>query len=447
MNLLKLSFKNATIKWWRSVTLGFFILSVSMVMVLSSAFITAAKNKVDNVILKGMTGNIQIHSQGSMETDMATQYSQGWDSLEPMSTKAITDIGKVLKSKFPELKPFLMTRHSSFLVNQEKREETMLIGIEPGFESYKEAFQLSKGRYLEPGATDEILLTDEQAAAFKVDIGDMITVSTKNMYGLNAQTELKVVGIGNYIMLSLFSYKADYTSSETVGKLVGMDAGEATEMILFTGNSGAEEATISRLSKELQDSGMETLVTKYEKLKSEDLQIKEFDLTKLDEKDDKVMISGFSEMGNSFKGVSDIMFTMLNILVVFLIVIVSILIINLVYMAGIERYREIGTLRAIGLSRFQVIRVFMGEIVFVSMLSGIIGVLSSTGLVLLLDDLGIASPIPAMDYIMGKTLSLEIVPSSILNILLIITGLSLAASFYPAYKACSIDPAESIRTV
>ena len=447
MNLMKLSFKNATVKWWRSLTLGFFILSVSIVMVLSSAFITAAKNKVDNVILKGMTGNIQIHSQGSMETDMATQYSQGWDSLDPMSVQTINDIGGVLKRKFPEFNPFLVTRHSSFLVNQEKREETMLIGIEPGFDSYKDAFQLSKGRYLEPGAAGEILLTDEQAAAFKVDIGDTITVSTKNMYGLNSQTELKVVGIGNYIMLSLFSYKADYTSSETVRKLVGLDAGEATEMILFTGNSSDEEATISRLSKELQDSGLQSLVTKYEKLKSEDLQIKEFDLTKLDNEDDKVMISGFSEMGNSFKGVSDIMFTMLNILVVFLIIIVSILIINLVYMAGIERYREIGTLRAIGLSRLQVIRIFMGEIVFVSLLSGILGVLSSTGLVLLLDALGIASPIPAMDYIMGKTLSLEIVPSSILNILLIITGLSLAASFYPAYKACSIDPAESIRTV
>lgn len=444
---MKLSFKNATVKWWRSLTLGFFILSVSIVMVLSNAFITAAKNKVDNVILKGMTGNIQIHSQGSIETDMATQYSQGWDSLEPIGTKTITGIGEVLKSKFPVFKPFLMTRHSSFLVNQEKREETMLIGIEPGFDSYKEAFQLIKGRYLEPGATDEILLTDEQAAAFKVDIGDTITVSTKNMFGLNSQAELKVVGIGNYIMLSLFSYKADYTSGETVRKLVGMDAVEATEIILFTGDSGEEEAMVSKLSKELQNAGIKTLVTKYEKLKSEDLQVKEFDLSKLDEEEGKVMISGFSEMGNSFKGVSDIMFTMLNILVFFLVIIVSILIINLVFMAGIERYREIGTLRAIGLSRSQVVRVFMGEIVFVSLMSSITGVLASAGLVLLLDALGIASPIPAMEYIMGKTLSLEIVPSSIMNILLIITGLSLAASFYPAYKACSIVPAESIRTV
>lgn len=444
---MKLSFKNATVKWWRSLTLGFFILAVSIVMVLSNAFITAARNKVDNVILKGMTGNIQIHSQGSMETDMATQYNQGWDSLKPIGTNTVNDIEEVLKSKFPEFKSFLMTRHSSFLVNQEKREEAMLVGIEPGFDSYKEAFQLSKGRYIEPGADDEILLTDEQAAAFKVDIGDLITVSTKNIYGLNSQIDLKVVGIGNYIMLSLFSYKADYTSCEAVRKLVGLEAGEATEMILFTGNEGKEETTITQLAKELKNNGLKPLITKYEKLKSEDLEIKEFDLTKLDEEDDKISISGFQEMGNSFKGVSDIMFTMLNILVVFLIIIVSILIINLVYMAGIERYREIGTLRAIGLSRFQTIRIFMGEIVFVSLLSGILGVLLSVGLVVLLDALGIASPIPAMDYIMGKTLSLEIAPSSILNILLIITGLSLAASFYPAYKACSIDPAESIRTV
>jgi ABC-type lipoprotein release transport system permease subunit len=48
---------------------------------------------------------------------------------------------------------------------------------------------------------------------------------------------------------------------------------------------------------------------------------------------------------------------------------------------------------------------------------------------------------------MGKTLTLEPDLSSIGINLLIIMIFSLAASFYPAWKACSIDPAQAIRSV
>jgi len=203
-------------------------------------------------------------------------------------------------------------------------------------------------------------LTEEQAKAFNVRIDDSITITTKNMYGLNTSVDLKVVGIGNYVMLSLFSYKANYTCSDAVRELVDMKEGEATDIILFIPEKDKSEVCINSISQELKNSGIRYELTADEKLESEDLKITE-------------------------------MFTMLNILVIFLFIIVSILIINLVYMTGLERYREIGTLRAIGFTRFQVIRIFMGEILAVSLISGFLGVLS--------------------------------------------------------YKACSIDPAQTLRTV
>ena len=447
MRLFAFSFKNATVNRWRSITLGFFIFAVSFVMILSNSFILAAKNKVEQVISKGLTGHIQIRSDQSMEGDMVAQYSQGWDALEPLSTKTVGDITQIIEKNFPSVDSTALARKSVFLSKQDKREETMLLGIDPARNSYKDAFLLKEGRYLAPAGNNEILLTEEQANTFKVKVGDTIIITTKNMYGLNSSADLKVVGIGNYIMLSMFSYKACYTDSDVVRKLAGMNEGEATDIILFITGKGEIKTVMKELSQQLTEKGIKNIFTTDERLKSDDLKVKEISFGDKLSESGGVKLSSFDEMGGSFKGISDTISAMLNILVLFLVIIISILIVNLVYMMGIERYREIGTLRAIGFSRPQVIRVFMGEILSITLLSGLLGVLASSCLVILIGMIGISSPIPAFDFIMGKTLSLELDPKSIINIMVIIMGFSFAASFYPAYKACSINPAETIRTV
>lgn len=447
MKLANLSFKNATVKWWRSLTLGFFIFSVSMVMILSSSFILAAKNKVEKVVSNGVAGHMEIRSDRSTEGDMVSQYSQGWDALTPIRSQHIESIQGLLDKNYVGVETHLLARQSVFLTLEGKREETMLIGIDPGFISYKDAFLLTQGSYLDPARNDQILLTEEQANAFRVKAGDKITITSKNMYGMNATIELEVTGIGNFIMLSLFSYKACYTSSDAVRQITGMEPGEATDIILFLEGRSENEPVINNLAEDIKKLGIPCSVTKGQKLESDDLKVSDIDFGDSSDEENGVQLSGCDEMGQTFKGVSDTMFTMLNILIIFLIIIVSILIINLVYMAGLERYREIGTLRAIGFTKSQVICIFMGEILAVSVLSCLAGVLLGSGIILTLGMAGVASPIPALDFIMGKTLNLEIDVKSILTNIALIICFSFAASFYPAYKACSIDPADALRTV
>lgn len=454
MRLLRLSLKNATIKWWRSLTLGFFIFSVSFVMIFSGAFILAARNKVGKVVTNGITGHVQLRSGETQEGDMVVQYSQGWDALEPIPGETVAILEDLVRRNFKGVETFRLTRQYAYLTGNGKREETLLIGLEPGFDKYREAFLLTQGRYPGPDDKDGILLTEEQANTFRARIGDTVTITTKNAYGLNASIDLKVVGIGNFVMLSLFSYKANYTSGDAVRQLLDMEAGEATDLVVFEGDGkglgGSVDklrALIQNLAEDLKNSGMKVSLTAEEKTTSEDLQVSDLPFGEEKKKEEGIKISGFDEMGGTFKGISDMMFVLLNLFVLFLFIIVSILIINLVYMTGLERYREIGTLRAIGFSRSQVVRIFMGEILIVSLCSGFLGVLLSSMLVWIVSSLGIASPIPAFDFIMGKTLSLEIDPRSILTNMGILVGFSLAASFYPAYKACSVLPAETIRTV
>ncbi|NLN64161.1 MAG: ABC transporter permease [Clostridiaceae bacterium] len=445
MKLAFLSLKSATVKLWRSVTLGFFIFMVAFVMLFANAFITAAKNKVENVILNGFTGHIQLRSAGSREGDMVVQYTPGWDLLKPVEPGTLHTIREIL-TQYPDVHVTRLCRRAVSLEANGKKQETMLIGIDHGMDSVKEAFLLSEGAYPSLSGNNEILLTKEQASLLGLGVGDTVKTVTKNRYGLKSEAELKVVGIGDYIMLSLFSYQANYTQLSTVQYLSGYSAEETTDILLFLPDTQDLHGMVKALSADLSRNGLDISVTAEEKLTSEDLIVADISFDE-DEDEQGILLSTTEEMGEAIKAVTGTLFVVLNIFLVFLMIIVSVLIFNLVYMTGIERYREIGTFRAIGFSKPQVIRIFMGEIIAVSIISTILGILAGTLIMTLLNRLSVSSPLPFLNYIMGETLYLELNPYQMLINLLVILGFSVLSSFLPAYRACAVDPAEAIRTV
>jgi len=143
--------------------------------------------------------------------------------------------------------------------------------------------------------------------------------------------------------------------------------------------------------------------------------------------------------------VGDAISVSLTMLVVFLMIIVSILIVNLVSLMGMERYREIGTLRAIGYSRGLVIRLFMTEVMGVATAATCIGACAGVLLVMVLSKTGVPSPIPAMDFIMGKTLYPKLSAGGVASTLAIIWLFAFVASLIPALRACSLEPAQTLR--
>jgi putative ABC transport system permease protein len=449
MNISVLSFKNATGNIKRSLTLGFFIFAASFTLILSNIFVSTAKNKIENVITGGICGHIQLRSANSREQDMAAQYANKWDSLKPIKPAILPVVEKAVEKIVAdgpsEADCTKLVRRSVKLNKNGKSQELVLFGLYPGMETYRDAFLLSEGRYLDPEGSGEVLLTEEQAAVLGVRAGDFVTATTKNRYGLNSTCELKVVGVGNFVMLSLFSFNAGYAGYGTVQKLAAYTGDEVTDMIIFLPDKAAAGQRMQELADELKLAGIEYTISKDEKITSED--IKARDISFEDDKADEegLVLSTFEEMGETYRAAGETMFIVLNILSVFLLVIVSILIFNLVYMTGIERYREIGTLRAVGFSKKQVIFVFMTEIISVSFISSIAGALLCTGLVMTVKVLGMDTPVAFLRYIVGEKLGLDMDVGIIAANIAIILAFSVIASFMPAYRACSIDPAQAVR--
>lgn len=443
MKLFSFSLKNATVKWWRSLTLGLLIFFISLAMIMFNSFNQAIQGNVQRAIINGVTGHIQLRSDQSYENDMVAQYNKGWDALTPLPADVVDKLDRIIHSQKGINTQYLI-RQSVDIYGQGTRDQTMLLGINPAPSPYRDVFYLESGAYLDSTGTGQILLNQEQANLLGVKVGDTVTIKTKDRYALNTSLELEVVGIGNFLMLSLFSYKACYVDLQSMEKLLRFDKGMVTDIVLYLEKNMNPDTTVKQLNAQLTEAGIESQVFSDAQLTSEDLQVSEMDLDMFDE-DAGVILSTYKDMGDVYKSTGDIIMLTLNIFVVFLLIITAILIINLVYMMGIERYRDIGTLRAVGFSRFQVILIFMGEILTITIIFFVLGFVASAAIILTAGQMGIPSPLSAMDFMMGKILYMDMDYIQVLLTMFVVLGFSLLSSFYPAFKACSLKPAQIIR--
>jgi len=114
---------------------------------------------------------------------------------------------------------------------------------------------------------------------------------------------------------------------------------------------------------------------------------------------------------------------------------------NVMYVVVKERTREIGIKMAVGARRGYILSQFIFEALFLAFIGGAIGMLFSYGVISAVRMIPIEDGINAMQFLGRPILSLTtmFMTSGILAII------GLLAGFFPARKAASVDPVESLR--
>lgn len=127
---------------------------------------------------------------------------------------------------------------------------------------------------------------------------------------------------------------------------------------------------------------------------------------------------------------------------IFIIFLVALVIINnSLVMSTLERTREIGTMRAIGAQRSEILRMFVVEAVVMALVFGTIGCALGYGLVTLYGQIGLVAPNDFMVFLSGgprfyPSIPALGLPASMVAVLLV----TLVSTLYPAWLAMRITP-------
>jgi putative ABC transport system permease protein len=111
-------------------------------------------------------------------------------------------------------------------------------------------------------------------------------------------------------------------------------------------------------------------------------------------------------------------------------------IITTLYTSVIERIREIGTLKALGAQKSNILGLFLVEALIIGILGATLGLLSGIGGGYLLTRAGPGN---------GPPLDPVYLPLDMINVWLISVGLSILAGLLPAWKASRVTPIEALR--
>jgi ABC-type lipoprotein release transport system permease subunit len=132
------------------------------------------------------------------------------------------------------------------------------------------------------------------------------------------------------------------------------------------------------------------------------------------------------------------------ILMVILIGIMVAGIMNTLWIAIRERTREIGTLRAIGMQRFGVARLFLMEASMLGVFGALVGVALGALCVWLINSANIHVPTSVQLFLMRDTLRLTIEAQTLVSSVVMITLVTGAAAIYPSIRAASRKPVDAM---
>ncbi len=287
---------------------------------------------------------------------------------------------------------------------------------------------------------DTVAMFASQAKRLRVQLGDQITLRTETLRGTSNTTDLTVVAILED--LGILSSWNLLVPKRTILELYGLQEDSTGAIMLYLENIEEAPQVMAELSETLSSKGYSVMehdprpfFMKFETVSGQDWTGQKLDLTTWDDE-----VSFFKWIITAIDGVS-------FLLVAVLAVIIALGIMNALWISVRERTREIGTLRAIGMSRGGVLKMILLEAAILGAAGSTVGALMSAGFSMFIDSLGIKVPIAAVRAIlMSDNLHFVVEPSQVALTIISFTLLCALSSIWPAMRAANMRPITAIQT-
>jgi putative ABC transport system permease protein len=402
---LKLGFLNLLKNRRRSVKTIITVVIGLSACLLVQGFMSHTLQGLQESLINSGIGHFQIYRKGYLE----------YGNEEPYQY-LITDVKAVLSelSKIPELK--LIAPHLEFqgIVSSGEKDAIFLgnAGLSQQEQELNTLVTLKEGSFLNDQNPFEVVIGSGIARKLNVGIGDPVTLlAAMKDGGINA-VDLEITGvvegqIKNYNEVILMA------NLNTVQNLINIP--NSVDRIILLLNEDKNQAKIEPMLKKICD---------------------ELDL----EHSDWRRLAGIQY--TQPKLFYDLVYVLMMTIIV-LVVIFSIT--NTLNLTMQERIREIGTIRSLGTTRLQVVKIFISESFLIGLIGGLAGILAGYGLAAVFNALGGVSIPPPPGHAKGymALFKPDISQAFLLGMLFLVT--STLAGFYPAFRAAKLRIVDALR--
>ena len=425
-----------------------------------TAFLGAALTLVTMLLVlllalsQGISENI-IRSATTLTTghvNVAGFFKATPSDAAPLITDA-PELKEIVRQETPGL-DYVVDRHRGWarVISPTGALQSMLAGVtieqEPRL---LEVLELAEQRDYKEGGTARILgdasrlsepntavVFATQAETLEVDVGDQLTLRTRNPQGQANTIDVTIVAVARDIgLLSNFSV---FVPKQVILELYQLKPDTSGAVQVYLEDIDDSKQVLAHLRGVLEDRGYELMeyqaapfFAKFDTASGEDWIGQKLDLTT------------WSDEVEFLTWILTALDTVSLSLVMILIVIIAIGVMNTMWISVRKRTREIGTMRAVGMTRSRVGLMFLAEALLLGLASSILGALLALLLATAVNALEIEIPIEAVRAILlSDTLYLAVAPRHLLGAVALLTGFTVASALWPSIRAARLQPVEAI---
>jgi putative ABC transport system permease protein len=356
------------------------------------------------------------------------------------SAPVVTNYAKVLevvRKSVPEL-AFTVQRGRGWakLISDTGSMQAGLGGIDIENEpAFKQVLQISSGRLEDLAQPNTILVFEGQLKKLDVKVGDAVTISAQTTRGVANTIDCRVVAIAKDV--GLLSQWNVYIPAQTLRDLyqIRPDATGAIHLHLkpealadIGGIAGRLRDALEQAGYRVMDADARAFWMKFQTVNREDWTGQKLDVTTWEDE-----LSFMTWTLQILGGLTAVLMIILTAIVVTGIM-------NTMWIAIRERTREIGTLRAIGLQRGGVLRMFLLESLMLGFLGTLTGALLGAALAFGLTAAHIPVPLGVQLFLMSDHLQMSIHLAALARAVFLITAVTGLAALYPSLRAARLRP-------
>lgn len=379
------------------------VICVAMVVVLKG-FIVGVSDLMVADVVEGRSGALQVHKKGFV------------DNIEAVPTRMHIPYTPELVAKIRAV-PGVIGVTGRMMFNGligNGLTQTMFIGRGIDLEHEEEACPRAKasvksgGEPLVPGDTNQALLGFELGESFGVQLGKTVNVQTSSPTGRSNSMDLTVKGFSS----SSFPFENKRVIAvplKTAQDLLGLE-GRVTEYALRVDNL----AHLERIKTDVEAA----LGPDYE-------------------------VHTWHELNTFVRDVINRQNLVMGMIALVFFVIALTVIGNTMLMSVFERVREIGTLLAVGVKRFQVLQLFLLEAALLGLIGGVSGAVLGQLALRVISAHGIPLEMPGTSSV--AMLRPNVSWSYTGLAVVVALGGALLASALPARRASRLNPVEALR--